>query len=320
MITLSHKSKQYLTVALKVLVLVITFGYIYKKLAGSDVLSFSELIAVAGTQKQPFYVVLPLFIALAAANWYFEIVKWKTAASVLAPVSFATALRQSLASLTVSLATPNRIGEYGAKALFFPSFQRKKVLLLTFFCNSMQLLTTLIFGIIGLVWVFFHFNISISLWHLLVLLLGLLLFIFFAVTWRNKEGFIKGFTLVKVWRYLTKLPFKVQLKVLVFSVMRYLIFSLLFYLLLQFFGSTIGISEAAFLIFTMYLLVSILPAFFIFDVVIRGGVAVWLFSMVQVPQLVVVCTVLSMWLLNFVFPALWGSLYVATFKTQPQWS
>jgi hypothetical protein len=64
----------------------------------------------------------------------------------------------------------------------------------------------------------------------------------------------------------------------------------------------------------MYFLVSVIPTFFIFDVVIRGGVAVWLFSFLGVPELVILSTVLAMWLLNFVLPALFGSFFVLTYQ------
>jgi hypothetical protein len=66
----------------------------------------------------------------------------------------------------------------------------------------------------------------------------------------------------------------------------------------------------------MYLFVSVIPTIFIFDLVVRGGVAVWLFSMVGVSELTILSTVLSMWLLNFVFPAIWGSFYVANYKLE----
>ena len=73
--------------------------------------------------------------------------------------------------------------------------------------------------------------------------------------------------------------------------------------------------SALMLIFSMYLFVSVVPAFFILDVVIRGGVAVWLFSMFGIPDLTVLSAVGMMWILNFVLPAILGSFRV--FKFQP---
>ena len=64
----------------------------------------------------------------------------------------------------------------------------------------------------------------------------------------------------------------------------------------------------------MYLLVSVMPSFFVLDVVIRGGVAVWLFSFLGVSEIAVLSTVFFMWILNTVLPALVGSYFVLTFK------
>tara|TARA_R100000988_G_C3922152_1_gene127292 strand:- start:320 stop:586 length:267 start_codon:yes stop_codon:yes gene_type:complete len=84
--------------------------------------------------------------------------------------------------------------------------------------------------------------------------------------------------------------------------------------LLLFFGANIAFWKAIPLIFAMYFLVSILPTLFIFDVVIRGGVAVWLFSFAGVAELVVLSTVLAMWIFNFVLPSLLGSFFVLTYQ------
>ena len=65
---------------------------------------------------------------------------------------------------------------------------------------------------------------------------------------------------------------------------------------------------------SMYLLASIIPSIFIFDVVIKGSVAVYLFSIVGVNELTVLCIVTLMWLLNFVTPSVFGSYYVLNFN------
>jgi len=56
----------------------------------------------------------------------FEILKWQNLVSFYQKIvsfyqkiTFKSALIQSLSSLTASLITPNRIGEYGVKALYF---------------------------------------------------------------------------------------------------------------------------------------------------------------------------------------------------------
>jgi hypothetical protein len=49
-------------------------------------------------------------------------------------------------------------------------------------------------------------------------------------------------------------------------------------------------------------------------VIIRGSVAVYLFSFVDVNELTILAVVTIMWLLNFVLPSIFGSYYVLNFR------
>ncbi len=314
MIAVPHKAKQYLLATTKVLVLAVTFGYIFYKLKSNTSLSFNGFTETIFSKGSISIYFLLLFQFLASANWFFEILKWKTLVSVFEEISFKTALKQSLASLTVSLATPNRIGEYGAKAIFFENRKRKKILLLNFFSGAAQMFVTTFFGVFGLLYLLRNFNIPYSVTTLCYFGIGVILFLAIGYYFKEKELLLKGFSIAKTIQFFQSIPFQIKFKAVLFSVFRYVIFSGMFYGLLLFFGGNINFSESIPLIFAMYFLVSILPTLFIFDVVIRGGVAVWLFSFVGVPELIVLSTVLAMWLLNFVMPSLLGSFFVLTYQ------
>lgn len=309
-----RKTKQYLLALAKVLVLAITFGYIFYRLRNNPDLDFSEFInGIVAKGFSASYFLL-FFLLLATFNWVFEILKWKNLASTIQKIDFKTALKQSLASLVVSLATPNRIGEYGAKALFFEKADRKKVLLLNFYSNATQLAATVLFGLIGVSYFLFNYEVSYSYGALIFIVIALVSVGVAGYYFRDKEFFLKGFSIANIFRFFQKLPNFLKLKVFVFSVLRYFIFSYMFYGLLLFFGAEVSFFTAMALIFAMYFLVSIVPTIFIFDVVVRGGVAVWLFSYAGVSELIVLSTVLAMWIFNFVLPSILGAFYVLTYK------
>ncbi|PHR15171.1 MAG: hypothetical protein COA40_03340 [Aequorivita sp.] len=314
MIALPHKAKQYLLVTAKVLVIAITFGYIFFKLKNNTSLGFSDFTTTIFSKGNIAIYSLLFFGFLAASNWFFEILKWQALVSSFEEIGFKTALKQSLAALTVSLATPNRIGEYGAKAMFFENKKRKKILLLNFVSGAAQMLATSFFGIFGLLYLLRNFNIDFSVSTLCYFGIGVILLFAIAYYFKEKELLLKGFSIAKVVQFFKKIPFHIKFKTVLFSTVRYAIFSSMFYGLLLFFNANITFSEAIPLIFAMYFLVSILPTLFIFEVVIRGGVAVWLFSFAGVPELVVLSTVLAMWLFNFVLPSLLGSFFVLTYQ------
>ncbi|MCG2419908.1 hypothetical protein K8089_12830 [Aequorivita sp. F47161] len=314
MIAVPRKTKQYLLAATKVLVLAVTFGYVFYKLKNNASVNLEDFIITVFSKGIISGYLLLLFLSLAAANWFFEILKWKVLVSTVEKITFKSALKQSLASLTVSLATPNRIGEYGAKALFFENRMRKKILLLNFLSGGAQMFVTTLFGFFGVLYLLRNFNVNYSISTLASFGIGAVLLFVIGYYFKEKELLLKGFSIAKTTRFFKRIPFQIKFKTVLFSAFRYLIFSSMFYGLLLFFEGNISFSEAVPLIFAMYFLVSILPTLFIFDVVIRGGVAVWLFSFVEIPELIVLSTVLAMWLFNFVLPAVLGSFYVLTYQ------
>ncbi|MDN3722764.1 hypothetical protein QRD02_00090 [Aequorivita sp. SDUM287046] len=314
MISISHKTKQYLLVSAKVSVLAVTFGYIFYKITFGASVSLGDFITVLSAKATISGYLLLLFTILAAGNWFFEILKWQNLVSVVHKITFATAMKQCLASLTVSLATPNRIGEYGAKAIYFAPAKRRKILLLNLISSSSQMLITSVFGLGGLLYFMRNFSVDYSVKTICYLGIGVILLFAVGYYFKEKELLLKGFSISKAVEFFREIPFQIKLRALVFSAIRYFIFSGMFYGLLVFFGADIKFSEGIVTIFAMYFFVSVIPTFFIFDVVIRGGVAVWLFSFLGVPELTIVSTVLATWLLNFVLPAIFGSIYVLTYQ------
>ena len=85
-------------------------------------------------------------------------------------------------------------------------------------------------------------------------------------------------------------------------------------MLLQIFQVNLSYLNAMIIITAMYLLASIIPTIFIFDVIIKGSVAVYLFSGADINELIVLSIITIMWLLNFVMPSLFGSYYVLRFN------
>lgn len=312
MIVLAHKAKPYLLSATKLIILGITFTYIYTKVTQFNSQTFSNLLSLIQKITSPYLFFLA---GLAILNWLLEILKWKRIISPVKKISFVEASKQSLAAHTASMATPNRIGDYGAKAYYYPSEKRKQVVLLNFLSNSAQMVVTIIFGTVGLFFVVMDYDLSFSLVKIISIVLLCMGLIGAGYIFKEKELLIKGLSIINVITYVQRLSFCIKRDVFLLSVLRYLCFSYLFLQLIWLFGSDISFSIGYPLVISMYLLASLIPTIFIFDVIVRGGVAIWLFSLVNVPELTVLSTVLAMWLLNFVIPSLIGSFYIATFKT-----
>ncbi|WP_203295347.1 lysylphosphatidylglycerol synthase domain-containing protein [Luteirhabdus pelagi] len=306
---LVHKATQYWWPALKLFLLGACFWYLFQKLQQYEKAIWQQILIQLNFKNIGWLVV---FTLLTIGNWCFEIVKWKQLASTVRKLNVTESVQQVFAAFTVSLPTPNRLGEYAGKVFFYTKSERKKILFLNAIHNGWQLFTTLLFGTVGLIFLSSQNHFSYNLKEMMVVgavLIGLALIAF--SLWKKEVG-KSGYSLEFLWRKASQLSQSLHLKTFGLSVARYACFATLFYLLLQFFGADISFVETWPYLTAMYLLVSIVPSFVLADVVIRGSVAVWLFSLLSIPATVVIATVLSVWLLNFALPALIGSYFVTT--------
>ena len=313
--TLPYKTKQFFFVLIKISIVVAAFYFIYLKLMKNSDLnysSFSELLAKNTIFSLKNGVIL---IFLSFFNWFLEIVKWQQLVTPIKNIGFKNALEQTLGALTASLFTPNRIGEYGAKAMYYTKDYRKRILLMNLIGNLLQMGITLLFGCIGIYFFVKEFqvvlNVSNVLQLLIIGLIGISILVFFVP---KTKLTIKGFSFEKISTFIKNYPMKIMVYGVVLSLLRYLIFSFQFYFLLLLFGIEIIYLHAIMVIASMYLLASIIPSIFIFDVVVKGSVAVYLFGFMGVNAVTILSIVTLMWLFNFVIPSVFGSYFVLKFN------
>lgn len=315
LINVSYKYRQFLFFLVKLAIVLAAFYFIFQKTVHNKVLSLSDfMLQLEKTILNKPNVIGYLFL-FTLFNWFFEILKWKNLVKYIKSITFFTAFKQSLGSLTASLFTPNRVGEYGAKAFYFYKKDRKKVLLLNLISNMSQMTATLIFGLFGLIYIMNNFDVHLPIFKLRKLLYYATILILSLVGGKffiSKK--IRGFYWNKILSFLKHLPKTIAVKTILFSVIRYLIFSHQFYYLLMLFGVEVEYVVLMKLIFAMYLFASMIPSLPMFDFLIKGSVAVFVFSMVGINELIVVTTTTTMWLFNFAFPAIIGSYFVMNFK------
>ena len=312
---LPYKTKQFFFVLIKLSIVVGAFYFIYHKLISNNELDFNDFISFLKKNDRFSLKNILFLLFLSCFNWFLEILKWRYLVNSITTISFFEALKQSLGALTASLFTPNRIGDYGAKALYFESHLRKRIVLLNFIGNVMQMTITVIIGSIGLYFFITKYQIDYDVHRVsrfLITVIVVLALSLFGI--KQKKYRIKGLPVDKVVLFIKTLSLKVKSLGLIFSFLRYLIFAFQFYFLILLFGFKITYLDAMICISSMYLLASVIPSVFIFDVVIKGSVAVYLFSKTGMNDFTILSIVLLMWILNFVLPSCLGSIFVLTFK------
>ena len=214
-------------------------------------------------------------------------------------IDLKTAAKQSLLSFAVSLLSPNRVGEYGAKVLFYPKELQKKVFSLSVIDTGAQLIITLVFGFAVLLYRFFvlqTLEIDLKITYIILFILGFALLFF---------------TIVRLQRQKKRLFFDYQIwgKAIGYSLVRYLIFSTQFFILLQFLQNGINYWQIMPLIYLTYFFSSFIPMMAFLDWTVKGGVALWVFKGV-LAQDIIMQSIGLMWIFNFLLPFFAGSVYL----------
>lgn len=305
MISIPHKAKQFLVLLVKLLIVGGAFYFIYNQLANNDKLDWQKFITVF--RKNQSVLGIGFILLLSILNRYFEILKWQNLAKVIHPISLGEATKQVLAALTAGIFTPNGVGEYAGKALYFQKSETKKVVFLNLICNGIQMILTVIFGTIGLL--------ILGYWEWVLAIIGIsILFILFSFFLKKIK--IKGYSIEKLLYKINEIPKPIHQKNILLGICRYLVFSHQYYFLFLAFDVELPYFTLIATIAVVYFLASSLPTFQFLDFAVKGSVAIYFFGILGVNEWIVVFISTLMWFLNVVLPVIFGSYYVLNFKTK----
>jgi hypothetical protein len=305
MFLISHKAKQFLVLVVKFLIVGLAFYFIYLQLSKNTAVSW-ETFKTVFKSKINFWNLF-LVLCLSFINRFLEILKWQNLVSFIKPITVGEASKQVLGALTAGIFTPNGLGEYAGKALFFEKIKTKKVIFLNLICNGIQLILTVFFGTIGLMFLGYWFWASV----IIITVFG-----FWVLAYQSKKIKIKGYSLEKLNTKINEIPALIHRKNIFLAVLRYLTFSHQTYALLLIFGVEFPYFTLMATIVTVYFLASALPSFQFLDFAVKGSIGAFFFGLLGVNEWIVVLTTTIMWLLNVVVPVVLGSYFVLKFKLQ----
>ena len=307
MITISHKAKQFLVFSVKLLIVVGAFYFIYNQLATNDKLDWDKFEKLV--QKKASVLGILFLLSFSVVNRYLEILKWQNLVAFIKPISVGESTKQVLGALTAGIFTPNGLGEYAGKALYFDKTKTKQIIFLNLICNGIQMILTVIFGTIGLL--------IIGYWKWSLGILGLSIFLFL-FSFFSKKIKIKGYSIEKLLEKINEIPKTIHKKNVFLAVCRYLVFSHQYYFLFLAFDVDLPYVTMMATIAVVYFLASSLPSFQFLDFAVKGSVAVFFFGKLGVNEWIVVFISTLMWFLNVVLPVVIGSYFVLKFK--PKWN
>ena len=281
----------------RILLIVAAYGYLaYALLTFKHYGEFAAHFHSAGWKELFSFALAVLLFPL---NISMESEKWRCLLSYLTSLSRKESQRQVYYGFVGALLTPDRLGDYPARASMLQEGVSKKKAVALGFAGSMVLAAVNIgLGVVALLICGIEFP---SLERRQLILLSVILLVcFFAIS-----CIMAFLSECKSIQRIPKLPFRQQLQVVGWSALRYLVFCLQLYCLLRFAGAGLTIAIPIY-----YLVLTLLPALPAADPALRGGVGMMVFGAFSSNVPAAALATVLLWIINNLFPLIIGTFIV----------
>ncbi len=311
--------RRILPLVLKSGVLVAVMTFIYVKFENKARLQDEFLDIATPLLEQDLLPIGILLFLLMLINWLLETCKWWFLARKVHPIRFSEALGGVLAGLSLSFITPHALGDYAARIWHSPHQGRERMLGALFLGRWLQLWATLLFGIWG---TYVLVNSSHLSAHIFILIVSFMLLIPVVMAIIKKQLPLWSQSQWKILRlafdYLAVIIEYTSKELLIafgLAVLRYIVFSLQFLLVLRTVGLPLPWHTLYAAVTWVLLAKSVLPTFnFLSDLGIREFSILYFFEGYAVSEVRLVLGSLLVWLLNIVFPTIAGLPFMFKMK------
>ena len=308
--------KKILTTFIKIAVVAFAFWFIYRKLTNhNDLKEFVKLLE--SIPKQQIWLVLGTVFLLMLFNWGLEAVKWKELIARVEQISLWRAIESVFCGLTWAVFTPNRLGEYGGRVFFLSPKRRIIGVVAMTVGNIGQLVLTNVFGAITVCIFVYRFIPLEPILQAAICGIALIFALFFIVFYFNIK-WLNGLLLSikftrkyqKFYAVLARYKKKELLKILLFCLARYVIFTTQYLIMFLWLIPDLNMMDILMLVPILFFVQSTLPSLDLLDIGIRSVTALFFFKYVTPQNTAVVACIASIWLINIIIPAILGSYFV----------
>ena len=248
-------------------------------------------------------------------NWSIEARKFQFIISKKEKVSFKQSIIAVYTGNATGIFTPDRLGNFIGRFIYLNQIDKKTVTASTLLGNLAQLISTISFALIAVL-LYMKLDLKIQLPYVnpviilgvLIMALSILTYLFF-----NPNKIIEKFNKVKwvakhkiTFSFLANFNKKESSAIIGFSLLRYLIFIIQFYLILNTFELSINLIETLVFSGLLYLFTTFIPSPIMGNLGTREVVALLLLNNYAHSEVVLVAS-LIIWIINVIFPSLIGS-------------
>ena len=147
---------------IKTVIIIVALGFISHQLLNKYQISDIFKQSLKFSKKENFYPILFLVFLLMIVNWGIEAVKWRYLIRKVEKTSFLKSFKAVLSGVTISIYTPNRVGEFAGRIFVLEKANRIEASLITVIGSLSQLLITVFLGSISFMYVYFNSKLVIS--------------------------------------------------------------------------------------------------------------------------------------------------------------
>ncbi len=312
---------------IKTVIIVAAAFFIAKELfidrtAADLIQSLSDLIS-----KNRFLLFLIPVIVLMPINWLLEALKWRQIVNLKESISVFTSLKAVFAGATISSISINRTGEFLGRIFVLRKHSFWEGAVVTIVGSLAQTWNTLFWGGISLFMLSLplysklsFINSILYLAFFILYFISLLVALFFYYRVSQLSRFVpQRFRRVhKAIDVLVLVDSKTLNKVLLYSILRYIVFSFQFYILMIGANISLNVFSGLALISVMFLFNTIRPSIALVEVGLRSASAFLVFEYYFIsilglndyPQIEIATVTSFIWLINIVLPSIIGLVFI----------
>lgn len=262
------------------------------------------------------WMLVALVVLLMPVNWMLEALKWRLFYGWNAEMSRRQSLRAILAGVTLSMLTPNRIGDYGGRVLLVPAARRWRAVVATFAGGVCQWLVLVSAGIVGVL--VYVRRLLPALWDVATLLIPVQLLLMAMLIWsiprlggwlrwlrhRSRRPWLRR--MLRSMETLSTYRPPALLKGLGLSALRYAIYTTQYFLLLRYFGVDVPAEMALAGIASIFFVQTAVPMPPLVGLLARTELALLVWSPFSANEMSILAATFSLFVINLALPSLLG--------------
>jgi hypothetical protein len=315
------RNKKLLSYLLKISILVLAFWFIYHRIAkyNDSLHKFRQLMGNFSHLRVVFIIGALLLLML--ANYVLESLKWQFLARKLVKLTVWQSIESVFCGLNWAIFTPNRFGEYGGRVMYLPNRRRIHGVFAMAVGSFGQNVVTNVLGGIAMPWflISFIFTSPFLVYGTYVFYVGFIAVMLIAyfkikwiVKWLDKVRFLKKFR--RFFDVMGRYSTQELLQIMWFCIARFFVFTFQYYLIITQLIPDMHVLPMLGMLFVFFFIQSAMPSQDIIDLGVRTFTADTLFGYITNQHLAVVVAVSIIYIVNFIIPAILGSVFVLNVK------